>query len=363
MSKAPYSIQEVRERIERFSRVELVDRPTAFRKLANLTRAAGGPDIFIKRDDLTGLAFGGNKARKLEFIVRDMLDKKTDVVITWASLQSNWCMQTAAAAKKFAIDSILVLFKTYDLPAGNDGNLLLDRILGADIRVYEAEPGRVVRPEQAMGILEDVADEIRAKGLKPYVVPVGGSSVLGDMDRPLGAIGYVEAFAEMLEQARAAGIEPDWVVHPTGSGGTQAGLLTGARALTGNCRIAGISVSDPKGPFSADVLAIARQAIESLDLECGLGPEDVLVWDEYIGEGYGVVGRDAAEVIRLVFQKEGIVLDPVYTSKAMLGLLDLVRRGVIRRDETVVFIHTGGTPVLFPLRDTLIGFLDPSKEI
>jgi D-cysteine desulfhydrase family pyridoxal phosphate-dependent enzyme len=358
MSNSPYPAKTLRERIGRFPRVEIIHRPTPFRKLSNLSRSLGGPEIFVKRDDLTGLAFGGNKSRKLEFIVRDMLDKKTDVVITWASLQSNWCMQTAAAARKFGIASILVLFKTYDLEPGNDGNLLLDRILGADIRFRDAEHGKVVRPEQALDVLEEAAAEVRAKGLKPYIAPVGGSFPMGDMEIPLGAVGYVEAFAEMLEQAGAAGISPDWVVHATGSGGTQAGLLAGAKALAGKCRVAGISVSDPKGPFSEDVLAIARRVEASLDLDTGIGTEDVLVYDEYIGGGYGVVDREVAEVIRRLFQAEGIVLDPVYTSKAMVGLLDLVRRGIIRKDETVVFFHTGGTPVLFPLGDTIVDLLD-----
>jgi D-cysteine desulfhydrase family pyridoxal phosphate-dependent enzyme len=358
MTESSYSIGALRDRIGRFPRVDLIHRPTPFRKLESLSRAVGCPAIFIKRDDLTGLAFGGNKSRKLEFIVRDMIDKKADAVITWASLQSNWCMQTAAAARKFGIEPILILFKTYDLPAGNDGNLLLDRILGADIRIHEADRGKVVRPEQALGILEEAAAEVRASGRRPYLVPVGGSFPMGDMDRPLGAIGYVEAFAEMLEQARAEGIHPDWVVHSTGSGGTQAGLLAGAKALAGTCRVAGISVSDPKEPFSADVLAIAREVETSLGLETGIAPDDVLVYDEYIGGGYGSVGREVAEVIRLVFRQEGIVLDPVYTAKAMVGLIDLVRRGVIRRDETVVFFHTGGTPALFPMRDTLVGLLE-----
>ncbi len=361
MPKIAVSSAAVRDLIGKFPRVDLVHRPTPFRKLENLSRSAGGPAIFIKRDDLTGLAFGGNKSRKLEFIVRDMLDKKADVVITWASLQSNWCMQTAAAARRFGIRSILVLFKTSELPPVDDGNLLLDRILGADVRIREAAAGKVVRPEQAMVFLEEAAAQVRAEGLRPYLVPVGGSHPLGDMELPLGAIGYAEAFVEMLEQARAAGIEPDWVVHSTGSGGTQAGLIVGARALSAGCRIAGISVSDPKDPFSAEVLSIARQTEASLGLELKIGPEDVLVFDEYIGGGYGVVGRESAEVIRLVFQEEGIVLDPIYTSKAMAGLLDLIRRDVIRKDETVVFFHTGGTPVIFPLRDTLLGFLAPDR--
>ena len=352
-----YSVHQVREKIGAFPRVALIHRPTPFRELGRLSDRLGGPRIYIKRDDLTGLAFGGNKSRKLEFIVGDMLRKKADVVITWASVQSNWCLQTAAAARLFGIRPVLVLFKTSEMPPEADGNLLLDLILDADVRIREAEKGRVVKAAQAFGILEEVAGEFRAKGLRPYLVPVGGSLVGGDMDRPWGAVGYVEAFAEMLGQAAGEGFLPDYVVHSTGSGGTQAGLVVGAKALTDNCRVVGISVSDPKGPFSEDVLKIARATEEMLGTSLGLGPGDVIVHDEYIGDGYGAVDRSVADVIRLVFQTEGIVLDPVYTAKAMAGLIDLAAKGRFRRTDKVVFFHTGGTPALFPHREAVLEFL------
>ena len=353
-----YSAQQIHDRIGKFPRVELVHRPTPFRKLARLTERLGGPEIFIKRDDLTGLAFGGNKSRKLEFIVGDMLRKKADAVITWASTQSNWCMQTAAAARKFGIRPILILFKTTDLPPEIDGNLLLDVILGADIRIREAvEKGKGVKAAQAFVVMEEIAQEVRSRGLEPYLVAVGGSLVGGDMDRPLGAVSYVEAFLEMLEQAAAEGFTPDHVVHSTGSGGTQAGLVVGAKALTENCRVLGISVSEPKGPFSEDVRRIAGECDEALDLGLGIGPGDVVVNDEYLGSGYGAVDRDVADVIQLIFQTEGIVLDPVYTAKAMAGLVDLVNKGAFKKTDKVVFFHTGGTPALFPYRRELLSYL------
>jgi L-cysteate sulfo-lyase len=353
----PYEIPDIFGRVGLFPRVDLIHRPTPLRKLERLTARLGGPEIYIKRDDLTGLAFGGNKSRKLEFIVRDMLDKKADVVITWASLQSNWCMQTAAAARTFGIKPVLVLFKTYDLPPGADGNLLLDVILGADIRILEAEKGKVVKTAQAFSVLEEAARELRRQGHRPYLVPVGGSLVRGDMDKPLGAVSYVAAFAEIVEGMRNGGVEPDFIVHSTGSGGTQAGLVVGARALTSRCRVIGISVSDPKGPFSDDVLEIARATDETLGLGLDIRTEDVVVFDEYIGEGYGVVDTGVAETIRLVFQTEGIVLDPVYTAKAMVGLMDLIKTGFFRKMDKVVFVHTGGTPALFPNRDKIVRFL------
>lgn len=352
-----YEIPEVLERLERFPRVDIIPRPTPLRKLERLTARLGGPSIYIKRDDMTGLAFGGNKSRKLEFIIRDMIEKRADVVITWGSLQSNWCLQTAAAARSFGIKPVLVLFQTYDLPTDPDGNLLLDIVLGADIRVLEAQKGKVVKASQAMALLEEAAKEFRASGHRPYLVPVGGSLVRGDMEAPLGAIGYVGAFVEILDQMRALGVEPGHVVHATGSGGTQAGLLVGARALTDGCRVVGISVSDPKGPFSDDVLEIARAADDSLDLGLELRLEDVVVFDEYLGEGYGHIDRQTAETIRLVLKTEGIVLDPVYTAKAMTGLIDLVRTGFFERTDHVVFVHTGGTPALFPYRTALVRYL------
>jgi D-cysteine desulfhydrase family pyridoxal phosphate-dependent enzyme len=352
-----YKIQDVLERVDRFPRVALVHRPTPLRKLERLSARLGGPEIYVKRDDMTGLAFGGNKSRKLEFIVSDMLEKKADVVITWAGFQSNWCMQTAAAARTFGIKPILMLFKAVDQPATADGNVLLDVILDADIRILQAEKGQIVKSAQAMEILDEAAREVRGQDLKPYLVPVGGSLVRGDMDKPLGAISYVAGFAELLEQMRSGGAEPDYVIHATGSGGTQAGLAVGARAMTMGCRVLGISVSDPKGPFADDVLEIARATDEALGLGLGVLPDDVTVFDEYLGEGYGVVDRAVAEVIRLVFQTEGIVLDPVYTAKAMIGLIDLIKTGFFKPTDKVVFIHTGGTPALFPNREKIFNFL------
>jgi len=353
----PYRVNELLDRTDRFPHVEIVHRPTPLRKLERLSARLGGPEIYVKRDDLTGLAFGGNKSRKLEFIVSDMLQKKADVVITWAGLQSNWCMQTAAAARNFGIKPILMLFKPADQAATADGNVLLDVILDADIRILDAEKGRIVKSAQAMDMLHEAGREVKAQGHRPYLVPVGGSLVRGDMDRPYGAISYVAAMAEIFEQMRALGREPDYVVHATGSGGTQAGLLIGARALGQGCRVLGISVSDPKGPFSDDVLEIARATDEALGLGLEVLPGDVTVFDEYLGEGYGVVDKAVADTIRLVFQTEGIVLDPVYTAKAMIGLRDLIKTGFFKPTDKVVFVHTGGTPALFPNRDRIFNFL------
>jgi len=352
-----YDIGSLKKNLEKFPRVNLIHAPTPFRKLDHLTAELGGPDIYIKRDDLTGLAFGGNKSRKLEFIIPDVLAKEADVIITWASLQSNWCLQTAAAAIKFGIKPILILFKTYDLPAEYDGNLLLDYILGADIRIKEAVKGKIVKQEDALAVAEEVAREVREQGHTPYLVAVGGSMPLGSMDLPLGAISYVNAYVEMVEQAKALGVQADYVVHSTGSGATQAGLVVGAKALTRGAKVLGISVSDDKVTFGKDVLKIVRATEKALKLETQIKADDVIVFDEYIKDGYGIVNKEVADMIRLVFTKEGIVLDPVYTAKAMAGLVDLIKKGYFEKTDKVVFFHTGGTPALFPNKHKLVEFL------
>jgi D-cysteine desulfhydrase family pyridoxal phosphate-dependent enzyme len=351
------SLPEIKKRIEKFPRKKLIHLPTPLQKMENLSRELAGPEIFIKRDDLTGLAFGGNKSRKLEFIIQDALDKKSDVIITWASVQSNWCLQTAAAARKFGIKPLLILFKTYDLPEEKDGNLLLDFILDAEIQIREAEKGKIVSEEYVQEIIAEAVNEIREWGYNPYVAPIGGSMVGGSMDKPLGAISYLNAFAEMMEQAEGLGVDFNYIVHATGSGGTQAGLAVGAKALSGKIKVLGISVSEQKDVFQRDVLTIAQDTTGALDLDLSMDEEDIAVLDEYIQEGYGIVNKEVSETIRLVAQKEGIFLDPVYTGKAMVGLVDLIKKGYFKKEDKIVFFHTGGTPALFPNKHHFDRFL------
>ena len=354
---AGLTVQELRSQIARFPRQRLIHLPTPFHKLDRLTAELAGPQFYIKRDDLTGLAFGGNKSRKLEFIIADVLDKGADVIITWASLQSNWCLQLATAARRFGLQPILVLFRTYDLAPEYDGNLLLDYIVGADIKIREAERGKVVSEEQAAGVIEEVANEVREGGRKPYIVPVGGSRPGFSMHLPLGAIGYAEAFAELLEQAEAVDIDITHVVVATGSGATQAGLAVAARALKADVKIIGISVSEEKEEFTRIVLKISEETEKALGLDSSVKNEHVIVLDDYLKEGYGVVNREVAEAIRLAFSAEGIVLDPVYTGKAMAALIDLVKAGYFSKQDKIVFLHTGGTPALFSYRKTLVELL------
>lgn len=348
----------LRESIRKFPKASLIRKPTPFYRLDALSHALGGPDIYIKREDLTGLAFGGNKSRKLEFIIQDVIRQKADVVITWAGLQSNWCLQTAAAARKFGILPILVLFKTYDLPEEYDGNILLDFILDAEIRIEDADKGKVVSYETAQKIIEKIAAEQAQKGRRPYIAPIGGSLTGGSMTEPLGAVAYAETYAEMFLQAENLGFTPDYVILASGSGGTQAGLIVGAEALGGATKILGISVSDEKKSFGDLIATIAEDTFAALDLDLDWQKADaVRVYDEYLAEGYGIVNRDVARALRLVAETEGLFIDPVYTGKAMVALIDLIHKGYFRPSDRVVFMHTGGTAALFPNRDPIRRFL------
>jgi D-cysteine desulfhydrase family pyridoxal phosphate-dependent enzyme len=355
---ADISLAEMNGRLEKFPKKNLIPLPTPLQIMGNLSRSLGGPNIYIKRDDLTGLAMGGNKSRKLEYIIQDVLDKKADVIITWAGIQSNWCLQTAAAARKFGLTPVLVLFNVYkDLPDEYDGNLLLDFILRADIKIREAKKGSVMSLEAVKDVLEEVVVEVKEWGHTPYVAPIGGSMKGGSMDKPLGSIGYVNAFAELMGQTKNMGFEADYIIHASGSGGTQAGLAAGAKVLCDKTKVLGVSVSEEREAYGKDVLAIARDTMEALDLDIEIDKKDIVIFDEYIGEGYGEMNKEVSDVLRLVAQKEGIFLDPVYTGKAMLGLIDLVKKGTFKKNENVVFFHTGGVSALFPNKHKLGKFL------
>ncbi|MGI8745517.1 MAG: D-cysteine desulfhydrase family protein [Bryobacteraceae bacterium] len=348
------SLPDLDTALARFPRTTLAHLPTPLDKLPRLSRNLG-IDLYCKRDDQTGLAFGGNKTRKLEFIMGDVLAQGADTVITWAGVQSNWCRQTAAAANKLGIKPVLVLFKRSGLPSEMDGNLLLDSLLGADIRMIDLESGRkMMEFESLRDILDGIADEERKAGRKPYIAPIGGSAVEASMTQPLGALGYLQAVSELQKQAAAQGFHMDVIVVATGSGGTHAGLIAGVKLLCPETKLIAISVSDDRATISRCAKRIADQALQALGENVTTTDEDVIVYDEYFGAGYGLLNRETAEVVRRVAATEGVLLDPVYTGKAMVGLLDLVRRGEIPAGSNVVFMHTGGTPALFPYRQELL---------
>lgn len=325
-------------------RIRLATLPTPLHDAARLRAALGGPDrcprILIKRDDLTGLAFGGNKARKLEFLVADALRQRATVLVTTGAVQSNHARMTAAAARAAGLDSVLVLTAREDAPA-LQGNLLIDRILGATIHYIppSPDPALAVGPDEAAKVEEVLAD-LRARGEVPYDIPVGGSS-------PVGALGYVSGTLELVSQLASSGEAPTRLYYASGSRGTQAGLTLGAKMFSAPYRLYGIAVSGGEPEKKERALRLAREAAALLRAETRVEPDDLRTDQGYIGEGYGISTPGCLEAIRLLARREGIVLDPVYSGKAMAALIDHVRQGAIDPAETVVFLHTGGTPALF----------------
>lgn len=350
---APGGAASVEERLaQAFPRAQLAHLPTPLEEMETVTARLGGPRILVKRDDQTGLATGGNKARKLEYILADAQAKGADVVITWGSLQSNWCRQTAAGAASLGMRAILLLSKRDDSKVVVDGNHLLDEILGAEVHVLKA--GTNVET-----LAEELAAQERGTGNKPYVVSNGGSRTGGSMSEPLGAMGYITAFFETHRQALAMGSEPDYLIFPTGSGGTQAGLVVGAALAGSKTKIVGISISGSAEAIRENVAEIANQTARSLSLDLAFDASDIIVFDDYVGEGYGKLTQGTVDAIRLVAQGEGILMDPVYTGKAMSGLVGLVEKGYFDGDDLVVFLHTGGTPGLFHYGSELLEWWRP----
>jgi D-cysteine desulfhydrase family pyridoxal phosphate-dependent enzyme len=320
---------------DKLSRVSIAHLPTPLEPLPRLTAQLGGPELWIKRDDQTGLATGGNKARKLEFLVADAQATGADALVTGGAAQSNHARQTAAAAAKFGFACTLVL--RGEGPSRVQGNLLLDRLLGAEV-VWAGE--RLLAEAMAQ-----VAEDLRSVGRRPYVVPYGGSN-------SVGASGYVAAMEELLAQSAERDLHFDHIVLASSSAGTQSGLAVGARALRDvngsfGGRILGISVDQPSYVLRRMLADLATATAE----HCGLGftcaPHDFDVNDDYLGGGYGVVGDLEREALHTMGCTEGVLLDPVYTGRAFGGLLDLIRCGGFQREERVLFWHTGGTAGMF----------------
>jgi len=337
---------EVLKKINTWPRFKFLHLPTPVKFLANLTEEYKGPEIYIKRDDLTGWGFGGNKSRKFEFIIADAIKKGHNSLLTWGSVQSNWCFQCALTSSRFGLKPLLLLFYQDKRPE-DEGNILLDRLAGAEIYFHEAPAGKVVTRDLASSLIEKMLPELKEKNFDPYVVSVGGSMPFGSMEAPLGAISYLLAFHELLEQAQSLGLSFNYIVHATGSGATQAGLLLGAKIFSPRTKVIGISVSDEKTSFSQEVRTIVEAALKALSLEIKIEAEDIIVLDDYLEGGYGVFSPRVTRVIKELLQREGVVLDPVYTAKAMIGLIDLIERRYFQEKDKLLFFHTGGTPALF----------------
>jgi D-cysteine desulfhydrase len=308
-------------------RLHFAHLPTPIEELPRLTEHLGGPKILVKRDDQTGLAFGGNKTRKLEFLVAEALEQEAEMLITAGALQSNHCRQTAAAAARFGINSTLVL--NGEMTARPSGNLLLDQMFGAEIIIVKDRASR----DRA---LQETFEKAVACGKKPYLVPYGGSN-------PTGVMGYVFAMKEFMEQD----VHADWIVFGTSSGGTHAGLVLGKHLFGYKGKILGISIDESEEWLMTHVSLLASDASEKIGKRIDFDPAIVMANADYCKASYGVLTDAEREVVRLFAKLEGLLLDPVYTGRAAAGMIDLIRKGFFKKNETVLFWHTGGQPALF----------------
>jgi D-cysteine desulfhydrase family pyridoxal phosphate-dependent enzyme len=309
------------------SRLRLAHLPTPIEELPRLSSILGGPRILVKRDDQTGLAFGGNKTRKLEFLIAEAQEQGARMLISAGAIQSNHCRQTAAAAARYGFECTLLL--TGEMPHRLSANILLDQLFGARIV-------NVADRQDRDRVLEETFDQALTAGEKPYLVPYGGSS-------PTGALGYAFAMQEFLEQ----GIRADWIVFATSSGGTHAGLVLGQRVFGFEGKVLGISIDESTEWLKEHVSVLASSASEKLGPRVEFNPADVLANDNYCRAGYGVLTDSERGAISLFARNEGLLLDPVYTGRAVAGLVDLIQKGFFKKGETVLFWHTGGQPALF----------------
>ena len=322
--------------LARFPRVRLGHFPTPLEAMPNLTKLLGGPKLYIKRDDCTGLSSGGNKTRKLEFLMADALQKGCDTVITQGAIQSNHARQTAAAAAKLGMKCRILLENRTGSTSPDycgSGNVLLDHLHGAPTQTFPA--GTVMNAE-----MEKVAEEIRSHGGKPYIIVGGGSN-------PIGALGYVNCALELVAQANDMSLRIDHVVHATGSAGTQAGLVVGLEGLRSHIPVLGIGTRAARALQEENIFKLACATADLMDMPGAVARERVVANTDYVGAGYGVPTDGMVEAINILARTEGILLDPVYSGKGMAGLIDLIRKGHFKTSENVVFLHTGGSVGLF----------------
>ncbi len=329
--------------LTRFPRVRLTQAPTPLEFLPRLSRLLGGPNLYIKRDDNTGLALGGNKTRKLEFLIGDALAQGASHIVTQGATQSNHVRQTIAAANRHGLKTTVLLEERVSGAHADyysNGNVLLDQILGA--AAIETRPaGTDMNAELGL-----VGDRLRAAGETPYLIPGGGSN-------PVGALGYVVAAQEIVAQANELGLRIDRVVHASGSTGTQAGLVTGFEGSNSHIPVLGISVRAPRDKQEENVRRLARQTWELLGIAGDFPDAAVEANSDYVGAGYGIPTDGMIEAVQLLARHEGILLDPVYSGKGFAGLIDLIRRGHFKPGENIVFVHTGGAAGLFGYRSVL----------
>ena len=322
--------------LARFPRRFIAHLPTPLERMERLSRELNGPEIWIKRDDCTGLSTGGNKTRKLEFLMAEAELEGAEMVMTQGATQSNHARQTAAFAAKMGMDCHILLEDrtgSDDANYNNNGNVLLDHLHGA---TTEKHPGGADMNAE----MEKAAERMRTDGRKVYTIPGGGSN-------PTGALGYVNCAFEILSQVNNSGTKIDHIVHATGSAGTQAGLIVGLKAMNAQIPLLGIGVRASKEAQETNVFSLARSTAGKLGCKNVVQREDVVANTDYVGEGYGIPTESGLEAIRMFAEMESILLDPVYSAKAAAGLIDLVRKGYFKKGERVIFLHTGGSAALF----------------
>ena len=322
--------------LARFPRIQIAHLPTPLERMDRLSKELGGPEIWIKRDDCTGLSTGGNKTRKLEFLMAEAEAQGADLVMTQGATQSNHARQTAAFAAKLGMDCHILLedrTQSTDANYQNNGNVFLDHLHGATDE--KRGPGLDMNAE-----METVANKFRADGRKVYTIPGGGSNATG-------ALGYVDCALELLSQVNTSGLAIDHLVHATGSSGTQAGLVVGLQAMNAQIPLLGIGVRAPRETQEQNVFNLAQLTADKLGCPGVVKREDVVANCDYVGPGYGMPADDTLEAISMFAQLESILLDPVYSGKGAAGLIDLIRKGHFKKGERVVFLHTGGSAALF----------------
>lgn len=328
--------------LNKFPRVSLAHLPTPLELMPRLSEHLGGPDIYVKRDDCTGLATGGNKTRKLEFSMGEALAQGADTVVTVGAVQSNHVRQTAAAACKLGLACEVLLEHRVQDPSetyATSGNVFLDRVFGANLREYPAGTNFDVE-------MATVADEVRANGGSPYIVPGGASNTVG-------ALGYVGCGIEMLEQFAEQNLDIDHVVTATGSAGTHAGLAVGLRGSGSDLPILGFGVNAPQDVQEERVYKLSLETADLVGAPGCVSREDIIADCNYIGSGYGEPTDSMNEAILMLARFEGLLFDPVYSGKALAGMIDYVRQGRFTKGQKIVFLHTGGSAGLFAYADKL----------
>jgi L-cysteate sulfo-lyase len=334
----------------RFPRIRFAHLPTPLEHLPNLSRELNGPEIWIKRDDCTGMSSGGNKTRKLEYLLADARQQGADIILTQGATQSNHARQTAACAAKMRIDCHILL-EDRTLKTGHDytasGNVFLDYLHGAKVEHCAANP-------DMNGELTKLAAKLKSEGRKPYPIPGGGSNTIG-------ALGYVNAALELIGQANDLGLRVDHIVHATGSAGTQAGLIAGLAGIRSGVPLLGIGVRAPRDKQEENVYKLACATSDLCGTSGAVRREDVVANSDYVGKGYGFSTPGSLDAIQMLARLEGILLDPVYTGKGMAGFIDLIHKGMFKKGQNVVFVHTGGSVGLFGYIDDF-GFSRSSQS-